>query len=369
MEAHLLALQQPPLVALTETFLDDSVPVACLSGYQLISRRDRRDRFGGGIALFALDAIAASVVHLDDSPTHERAWYILHTDIGAVALAVWYRPPSYSEHESITSLRSETERYSVNCIGVLIVGDVNVHNSAWLVYSNGISRAGRCCFQTCSELGLQECTAAPTRGPYLLDLTLCTFPECVSTDVLPGVSDHNMVLCKCAFPMSFEVPTERFFFQFQHARWRALRAHLRQHPWLDKLATMQDPNVIAEFLTHTILEASKLFIPYGSASRTRTVHPWINETCLKAVRDKHASRGTHDYPALQERCSAILQAAYHAHVVRVKRRLVAHAGNQKKWWKLSLARTLRKASSSSIPALRKSRSDDWVTDSFSKAEL
>lgn len=45
---------RPALVAVSETFLDQSVEAVSLAGYVLVSRSDRSDgREGGGILLFA----------------------------------------------------------------------------------------------------------------------------------------------------------------------------------------------------------------------------------------------------------------------------------------------------------------------------
>ena len=50
-----LQVAGPDIVCLTETHLDPSVGEIALTGYELITRRDREDgRAGGGIAVFAL---------------------------------------------------------------------------------------------------------------------------------------------------------------------------------------------------------------------------------------------------------------------------------------------------------------------------
>ena len=91
-----------------------SIEHLTLTGYTLISRRDRSDgRQGGGIALFALNSVVAQVVHVADSTKHERASYIIHTDVGPISWALWYRSPEYGEVESITSFNVEWEKAQV----------------------------------------------------------------------------------------------------------------------------------------------------------------------------------------------------------------------------------------------------------------
>ena len=69
----------PDIVCLTTTHLDHSVREIVLTGYELISRRDREDgRAGGVIAVSALKEISTSIVHLETSTDSEHAWHIVH---------------------------------------------------------------------------------------------------------------------------------------------------------------------------------------------------------------------------------------------------------------------------------------------------
>ena len=69
---------------------------------------------------------------MSDSDEYERSWHILHTDVGVFCIGLWYRPPEYNETESIYSLAIEYNHFSLNCIGTIIVGDMNVHHKPWL---------------------------------------------------------------------------------------------------------------------------------------------------------------------------------------------------------------------------------------------
>ena len=86
LEVHLAMCGMPNFVGITETWLKDSIEHISLAGYTLVSRKDRSDgRQGGGIALFALNLVAAQIVHVADSTNHERSWHVLHTDVGPIA--------------------------------------------------------------------------------------------------------------------------------------------------------------------------------------------------------------------------------------------------------------------------------------------
>ena len=151
LHANLVGLSCPSSVALTETWLDKSIPNISLEGYSLVARLDRRDgRRAGGIALFAVHSLAQSVVLVETSDNHERFWVIVHTDHGPLLLALWYRPPCAGEVASITTLEEEWKRHRDSCLGTIIVGDMNVHHVAWLRHSTHTSVEGVALFEFCN---------------------------------------------------------------------------------------------------------------------------------------------------------------------------------------------------------------------------
>ena len=154
---HLEYIGMPSFVGITETWLTNLVGCISILGYSIVSRRDRCDgRQGGGIVFFARDSVASQIVHVGHSIEYERSWHILHTDIGAFCIGLWYRPPEYNEIASIHTLETEYNEFSLNCIGTIIVGDMNVHHKSWLTYSNGTSPEGRALFDVCYRCGLQQ---------------------------------------------------------------------------------------------------------------------------------------------------------------------------------------------------------------------
>ena len=228
-----LALHDSPgFVCLTETLLDSSILHPSLTGYELVSRLDRRGgRSGGGIACFAKTEVARRIVHIADSDDFERSWLIIHSDHGKILLGVWYRPPAYGELSSILALKSELALHMDGCMGVVLVGDMNVHHSGWLRHSKGITPEGRCLHKICLEHGLVEHTLEPTRGKYLLDLTLSDIPDTIQSFVRPGVSDHQIVLCHVALHVRPSVNVRREGFQYSKARWTKLCEAFGDKDW------------------------------------------------------------------------------------------------------------------------------------------
>ena len=75
----------------------------------------------------------------------------------------------------------------------IAVGDANVHSTQWLRWSSGESAEGTALFRACQQLGARQVVRGPTRESHLLDLTLTDLDN-VSAKVIPGVSDHEIVI-------------------------------------------------------------------------------------------------------------------------------------------------------------------------------
>ena len=96
------------------------------------------------------------------SPEHERSWFIVHTDRGAVLLGLWYRRPARGEVASIASLYAELRAYGSRTIYTIIMGGMNVHEASWLWDSDGTSEEGRCLLELSNITGLEERARQPT---------------------------------------------------------------------------------------------------------------------------------------------------------------------------------------------------------------
>ena len=89
-----------------------------------------------------------------------------HIDRGAYLLGAWYRPPG-REVDSIVDLKAEILELCRFALGVILVGDVTVHQRSWLKFSTGISAEGRTLHDVPSDLGLRQLVHAPTRSDNL----------------------------------------------------------------------------------------------------------------------------------------------------------------------------------------------------------
>ena len=193
----------PSLVCLTETHLDVSCAHPAVSGYSLIARRDR-DAHGGGVAIFAADAVADVAALCHRSIDTELVWITVHAVCGPVLSGCFYRRPHYSGICSIERLGAEWSRLEADHVQSVIVGDMNVHHMSWLRYSSHTSSAGVFLREWARDRGLTQRVRSPTRGPHLLDLVLTDCPD-ITVEVLSELSDHRPLSLRLPCPpLSFD---------------------------------------------------------------------------------------------------------------------------------------------------------------------
>ena len=261
-----------------------------LGGYTLISRRDRDDgRDGGGIALFGLDRVASQVVLLEHSADAERSWHAVHSDIGPVLCCVWYRPPCAGETQSIRSCEEEWLRLSATHVATIMIGDINVHHTRWLRHSTSVSVEGTAMFRFCAAHGLKQQVKEPTREANLLDLVISDL-KAKRVDVLSTISDHNIVWAEFDLGVPEAQFHSRTVFDFRKADWTRIRRDFRSTDWtcMDFMAV----DDAERHLHNSILETLRRHTPERELRERRSTHPWINDRCLAAIREKNTATGS-----------------------------------------------------------------------------
>ena len=278
-----LELNQPDLILVTETWLDDSTQEVIIPGYRSIARRDRQGaKIGGGVNIFARDGFWNVGLHTI-SVSSERAWVTLHTSTGPILVGVWYRPPD-EEREELQVLEQEIAKFSEGHIGCIICCDANVHHKRWLRFSDSNTGLGQDLQDICDGAGLTQIVREPTRKKNLLDLVLTTMPETSRATVLASVSDHRAVLVEVSLEVPKSIEVEREVWCFRKADWSGLKTALKNHPWHRLEGLGIDDR--AHQLTNEIIDISKRFIPKRTLKSQKSTHPWLNERCREAARAK-----------------------------------------------------------------------------------
>ncbi len=358
---------RPQIVGFTETFLDPSKPFS-LEGYVQIARLDRRTgETQGGIALFAKAGFENSIVHVGDSKVHERSWFVVHTDRGAVLLALWYRRPAKGEVQSMEDLYDELDEFGGHTIFTIVMGDMNAHEASWLRFSDGTSEEGRALHTFSNITGLEEKVGEPTRGDNLLELVLSDLAGDLKCAVKPGVSDHDAVLGSVKFGMPLEHTVERELFDYKSAPWQDINTELKSRDWDTDLAAL-NVDEAASLVTSAIMDTLRKHVRHKKSAVRVSTHPWLNDRCREAIDKKITARGTDTEITTRDECSRVLSEEHLKYVERTRKKLGKLASSSKQWWKLSNSLQGRGKSGHGVQPLRR---DDgtWARSAVEKAEL
>ena len=90
---------------------------------------------------------------------------------------------------------------------------------------NATTLASRELFEICNNFSLGEFSKHPTRGNYLLDLTLSNFDGSIRTRVILGITDHIIVLSTLSLPIYIEHVVDRNCYFYKQADWKGLKTN------------------------------------------------------------------------------------------------------------------------------------------------
>ena len=155
---------------------------------------------------------------------------MVHSNLGPYFLAALYRPPVQGEQESIHSLRKECSNLARDAIGIIIVGDLNIHHAKWLGKSNRNSAEGEELFKFCCDHGMQQHMKEATRDKYLLDLVLSDVDH-IKCKALPKIAHHEIVKICLDIPVPEIHNNERMVWCYNKADWSGLQSVLDKIDW------------------------------------------------------------------------------------------------------------------------------------------
>ncbi|MEL7307440.1 MAG: reverse transcriptase domain-containing protein, partial [Pseudomonadota bacterium] len=200
-----ISLYDPSIIALTETWLDDSVPSSlfCPSNYYAY-RHDRITRRGGGCLILVKDNISSHSLTVYPILTYNDS----HTRIDAVACALSfsdgrklgilciYRPPDSLVETNFIMIDTIKKFLNFGFDCNLIVGDFNFPDITWSI--SAASAQSKIFLNFCQENFLIQHVNAPTRNTSqsILDLVFTTLGTNISKVNICeefGSSDHYIL--------------------------------------------------------------------------------------------------------------------------------------------------------------------------------
>jgi exonuclease III len=149
----LLKIYRPHIVMIQETWLNESQESVTVSGYRIVSRRDRKLADNRGRILTLQRDDFNCLVHIKNCDDEERSYHFLQLGLETILVANWYRPGA-TEHDGFTKLYDEIREHYQEISGVVFAGDLNVHHRKWLKFSSDNTAVGTDLKAFCAHFGL-----------------------------------------------------------------------------------------------------------------------------------------------------------------------------------------------------------------------
>ena len=185
--------QQPDIVAITETWLNDKIKFTALSNDYNVFRQDRLAGNGGGVLLALKHNLRYKFV--DKFSDYNCECVIVDVQIdnsNFMRYVVVYRPPDTNVDNS-KQLFDKLYTYIESIKYFTFVGDFNFPDINWENFSSTCP-VSREFVSFCLKSGLHQLVNFSTRGNNILDLVLCSnlrFMHELYADIPFSTSDHN----------------------------------------------------------------------------------------------------------------------------------------------------------------------------------
>ena len=237
------------MLCLSETWLTETVNTSTLlfPGY-IISRRDRRKKTGGGVAILYRNTLRAEQLQVPvGNSTLETLWLQI-TSRSTVVVGVVYRPPSGPSAPAIDSLHHQLTLILAQDRPTFLLGDVNF--DVLQPSKPGVSSY----VQHLNDLSLQQLIAEPTRPgptPSLIDHLITNRPDLTSSaQVTPyNISDHDLITALITDVKTRHVPDTITVRSTRHVNDDALCLDLLQADWSELYEADSTSNMWNSFLT------------------------------------------------------------------------------------------------------------------------
>ncbi|KAJ7427992.1 hypothetical protein WISP_02289 [Willisornis vidua] len=296
-DAHIMGNKQEKLealvqqenydvVAITETWWDDSYDwSAAMGGYKLF-RKDRKGRRHGGAALYireSLDSVELKVIN----SKAECLWTRIRgkANEADILVGVWHKPPNQNDegHELFYKQLADVSRLVV----LVLMGDFNLPDICWEL-NTAEKRQSRRFLESIEDNSLLQLVNEPTRGGAPLDL-LFTNREGLVGDVVVrgclGHSDHEIIDISILRDVRRAI-NKTSTLDFRRADFGLFRRLVWSIPWE---TTLENKGVREgwTYFKKEVLSAQEQADPLCQKASWRGGQPaWLNRKILKGIREK-----------------------------------------------------------------------------------
>ncbi|KAK4828050.1 hypothetical protein QYF61_023088 [Mycteria americana] len=274
------------MVAITETWWDDSHNwSAAMDGYKLF-RRDRQGRRGGGVALYVRECLDS--LELNDGDKRVECLWVRITkkaNKADIVMGVCYRPPNQDEETNKLFYKQLGE--ASRLLALVLVGDFNLPDVSWK-YNAAERKQSRRFLECVADNFLTQLVCEPTREGAPLDLLFTNREGLVSHVMVGGrlgQSDHEMI----EFLIHGEVRrgvSKTAALDFRRADFGLFRRLVERVPWE---AALKGKGVQEgwTFFKEEVLKAQEQAVPRCRKTSRRGRRPaWLNRELWLELRKK-----------------------------------------------------------------------------------
>ena len=367
-----LAAHQLDIIAITETFLDDTVHDSHIAPFGYVAYHCDRNRHGGGVMILIRNTF--HVIQRNDLDLScEVLWIELIVSHGdsVVLFGVFYRPPS-SDISVLQQLCHSLHALTSANSNIILCGDFNVPNINWTNLSPTFSSpAAVLLCDLVVDNFLSQLVYTPTHGKNILDLVLTNCQHILSqievVDNLPG-TDHDAVHFIISVDTVKSRSCQHYLYNYKRANFEYFESLLSRVPWntIDFESDIETSWAMWKDLFFSVID---LTIP-KTKWKQRKVKYWFGSDTISLIHQKRKL-----YRIMKHRCTDANVKKYKhiSNLVRRKTRADAkqhvsllsnlQSSNPKQFWRwINSIKGYR----SPLPPLS---SGQLITDNTAKAEV
>lgn len=360
----LLAVEAQPyeILVFSETWLNHNIQNDDLQipNFSPPFRCDRRDRIGGGVAIYVRDTIHA--VQRQDLLLEglEALWVEIHVNQRKFLIGGIYRPPNSNNTQWTKMEHSLDQAFGGQYDNILVTGDFNIDTSA--SPSNKMSRL-------IASYNAEQLINSPTHitehSSTLIDLMFVKHPHHIISSFVadPFIPDLIRFHCPIVSVLKFAKPKQTMFkrriWLYDKGDYAKYQSRLRSINWNSFLIN-EDLNVIADNFADSIIAAATESIPNKTVTIRPGDVPWMNNEIRKMIRKRnkvHRQAKLHNdepswsnFRCIRNETTKLIRKSKAEHQEKIILQINSDNITAKKWFKLAKQLTTKRKSST-IPTL------------------
>eukprot|EP00745_Piridium_sociabile_P041733 TRINITY_DN82982_c0_g1_i5.p1 TRINITY_DN82982_c0_g1~~TRINITY_DN82982_c0_g1_i5.p1 ORF type:complete len:1008 (+),score=211.04 TRINITY_DN82982_c0_g1_i5:126-3026(+) len=287
---NLIESTKPDIIIGTETWMDSGIKDSEVFPDQYTLYRRDRNREGGGVLVAVRDSLK-SAREPELETMCEIIWIRIHTKERKTLYVCAYYRPNLKDAESLHQFDISLRRARLTNANLLVAGDLNFPGWEWssMTLKKGTKyvELHRKLADLLNDTGMEQVVHEPTREENTLDLVMTNSPHLIPrVNVIPGLSDHDIVFCEFQTKVALERQPQRQIPLYQKAEWDSMRSDMNN---LQTKVLEADTDTPVEELWSTFKDglhsSIKDNIPH-KLSKSKPKPPWLTAELRHLIRKR-----------------------------------------------------------------------------------